>query len=374
MHLRDSSVQIRRGSRIFHHLNGPLLRTFASLIFLLVTWGQSLTAQTLSVATVTRPPFSLVENGRDSGFSIELLAALTERLGWEYEINRVDVFSDMLGVVRRGEVDLAIANISITAAREIEMDFSQPIFESGLQMMVKIEDMQAPSLLKAVLSWDLVVAIGIAFVLLVGGGMLMWVFERRAQPYFDRPLKEAWFPSFWWALNLVVNGGFEERVPRTPIGRMFGVTLVISSLFVVSVFVAKITAVMTVDAITGSVNSINDLYGKHVGTIKGSTAAGFLDRREIEYREYDGLSDMIADFEEGAIRIVVFDAPILSYYTAHDGARFGRTVGPVFLKENYGIIFPDGSDRVEDVNRTLLALREDGTYDAIYRRWFGARD
>jgi len=351
-----------------------LLRTFASLIFLLVTWGQSLTAQTLSVATVTRPPFSLVENGRDSGFSIELLAALTERLGWEYEINRVDVFSDMLGVVRRGEVDLAIANISITAAREIEMDFSQPIFESGLQMMVKIEDMQAPSLLKAVLSWDLVVAIGIAFVLLVGGGMLMWVFERRAQPYFDRPLKEAWFPSFWWALNLVVNGGFEERVPRTPIGRMFGVTLVISSLFVVSVFVAKITAVMTVDAITGSVNSINDLYGKHVGTIKGSTAAGFLDRREIEYREYDGLSDMIADFEEGAIRIVVFDAPILSYYTAHDGARFGRTVGPVFLKENYGIIFPDGSDRVEDVNRTLLALREDGTYDAIYRRWFGARD
>ena len=339
-----------------------------------MTWGQSLTAQTLTVATVTRPPFSLVENGRDTGFSLELMAALTERLGWEYEINRVDVFSDMLGAVQSGEADLAIANISITAAREIEMDFSQPIFESGLQMMVKVEDMQAPSLLKAVLSWDLVVAIGIAFVLLVGGGMLMWFFERRAQPYFDRPLKEAWFPSFWWALNLVVNGGFEERVPRTPIGRMFGVTLVVSSLFVVSVFVAKITAVMTVDAITGSVNSINDLYGKRVGTIKGSTAAGFLDRREIEYREYDGLSGLIADFEEGIIRVVVFDAPILSYYTAHDGARFGRTVGPVFLKENYGIIFPDGSARVEDVNRTLLALREDGTYDAIYRQWFGARD
>ena len=202
----------------------------------------------------------------------------------------------------------------------------------------------------------------------------MWTFERRAQPYFDRPLKEAWFPSFWWALNLVVNGGFEERVPRTPIGRMFGVVLVVSSLFVVSVFVAKITAVMTVDAITGSVNSVNDLYGKRVGTIKDSTAAGFLDRREIQYREFDGLSELIEAFEEGNIRVVVFDAPILSYYSTHEGARFGRTIGSVFLKENYGIIFPHGSPRVEEVNRTLLALREDGTYDAIYRRWFGTRD
>ena len=136
-----------------------------------MTWGQSLTAQTLTVATVTRPPFSFVENGRDAGFSIELLAELTDRLGWEYEVNRVASFPEMLGQVRSGEADLAIANISITAAREIEMDYSQPIFESGLQIMLQVEDMQTPSLLKAVLSWDLVAAIAIAFVLLVGGGM-----------------------------------------------------------------------------------------------------------------------------------------------------------------------------------------------------------
>ena len=40
--------------------------------------------------------------------------------------------------------------------------------------------------------------------------------------------------------------------------------MVISSLFVVSLFVARITAVMTVDALNGSVNSVSDLYGKRV--------------------------------------------------------------------------------------------------------------
>lgn len=350
-----------------------MLRYFLSCCILLLTWGQSLTAQGLTVATVSRPPFSFVENGRDTGFSIELLTELSERLGWDYEINRSDGFSDMLEQVRSGQADFAVANISITAAREIEMDFSQPIFESGLQMMVPISDVREPSLTNALLSWDLAAAIGIAFVLLLAGGMVMWGFERRAQPYFDRPLKEAWFPSFWWALNLVVNGGFEERVPRTPVGRMFGVMLVVSSLFVVSVFVAKITAVMTVNAITGSVNSVNDLYGERVGTIEGSTAAGFLNRREIDYRGYDGLSSLLAAFEAGNIRVVVFDAPILGYYSSHQGSNFGQTVGPVFLKESYGIIFPSGSALVEDVNRALLALREDGTYDVIYHRWFGSR-
>lgn len=342
-----------------------------SLLFWLMLWGHVVAAQTLTVNTVTRPPFSMVENGVDTGFSIDLVDALAERLGWQYQINRLDSFGAMLDGVRHGEADLAAANISITAARETEMDFSQPVFESGLQIMVHAEDARPPSLWRAMLSWDLAAAIGLAFLVLFGGGMLMWVFERRAQPYFDRPLREAWFPSFWWALNLVVNGGFEERVPRTPVGRMFGVLLVISSLFVVSVFVAKITTAMTVEAITGKVNSVNDLYGQRVGTIENSTAAGFLERRDIDHYGYTGLAELIDAFESKKIDAVVFDAPVLNYYVNHQGEAHGRTIGSVFLRENYGLLFPQGSPYTEEVNRALLRLQEDGTYSQIYKRWFG---
>lgn len=331
------------------------------------TWAQSLT-----VNTVTRPPFSMIENETDTGFTIELLEALFKHLNQPFSINRVDEFSQMLSDITNGEADLAAANISITASREINMDFSHPIFESGLQIMVARDDMHEPSLLRALLSKDLIMAIFIAFLLLGGGGMMMWLVERRAQPYFDRPLKEAWFPSFWWALNLVVNGGFEERVPRTPIGRVFGVVLVVSSLFIVSVFVAKITAVMTVEAISGNISSVNDLYGKRVGTLSGSTAAGFLDRREISYQGYANLDELISGFETGDVRAVVFDAPILNYYANHSGAGLAQTIGPVFLRESYGIALPSGSPLTEDINRALLALREDGTYDRIYRKWFGS--
>jgi polar amino acid transport system substrate-binding protein len=351
-----------------------MVRFFASFVLGALLLTQSLAAQSLNVTTVTRPPFSMYEKGEQTGFSMDLLRALSDAQGWTYEINRVEQFAKMLDAVQAGEADLAIANISITSARETQMDFSQPIFESGLQIMVPAAQSDGLSLFRALMSRDLLIAIGLAFVILMGGGMLMWVFERRAQPYFDRPAKEAWFPSFWWALNVVVNGGFEERMPRSVFGRMFGVVLVFSSLFIVSVFVAKITTVMTVEAISGSINSVKDLYGRQVGTIEGSTAAAFLDRREIDYAAYPGLDEVITSFEQGMLDAVVFDAPILSYYAANESRGDAIMVGPIFMRENYGIVFPSGSPLVEEVNQALLALREDGTYDDIYRKWFGNRN
>ncbi len=328
-------------------------------------------AQDLRVATVTRPPFSMVEAGAETGFSVELWRALAADMGRETSFQRAEHFGDMLGLVERGEADAAIANISITAARETDFDFSQPIFESGLQIMVH-GDAASPSIWSALFSKDILLAIALSFGVLFAGGMLMWRFERGHDGYFDQPAKKVAFPAFWWALNLVVNGGFEERVPRSLFGRLFGVLLVVSSLFVVSLVVAKITATLTVAEIQSSVNSVNDLYGKKVGTTRGSTASTYLDNRGVNHRGYDDLAGLLEAFESGALEAVVFDAPILAYYVnTSDGDA--ALAGPVFLRENYGIVLPSGSDLAEPLNQSLLRLRENGRYDEIYRKWFGAR-
>lgn len=329
-------------------------------------------AENLSITTVTRAPFSMIENGKDTGFSIDLFDEIAKNLGWTYSIDRKDNFSDMLAAVESGQADAAVANISITARREAVMDFSQPIFGSGLQIMTH-SDPNTGSIFSILLSRDLVLAIFGAFALLLGGGMLMWHFERRHQEYFALNAREAMFPAFWWALNLIVNGGFEERQPRSPMGRLFGVFLVISSLFFVSLFVAKITAAMTVGAIQANVSDINDLYGKNVGTISRSTSANFLDARDIAYFEYGDVTSMIDAFESEQIDAVVFDAPILAYYVNSQRDQNARLIGKVFLAENYGIALQSNSPLAEQINHSLLELREDGTYDRIYKKWFGSR-
>jgi polar amino acid transport system substrate-binding protein len=277
----------------------------------------------------------------------------------------------MLNAVTSGTSDAAIANISITSAREQAMDFSHPIFSSGLRTLIPLKPDSSFSLISTIVSWELFFAIIGAFGVLLAGGMLMWRLERNHQDYFDKPAHEAMFPAFWWALNLVVNGGFEERVPRTPFGRIFGVLLVISYLFVVSIFVARITAAMTISAIESSVSSVNDLYGKRVGKVAGSTAEAFLQNRDLNGYALNDLSDVLRAFEDGDLDAVVFDSPILAYYVKTDGARFGQLAGPTFQHENYGIALPSGSELVEPINQALLELREDGTYAQIYLKWFG---
>lgn len=324
----------------------------------------------LTFTTVERPPFSMESTGERTGFSIDLMRAIAKELGRPIQFQPVETFGEMFSAIEQGRADGAIANISITAAREQVMDFSQPIFESGLQIMLP-SDESSVSLFSVIATRDIAFFLLSAFGALFVFGMLMWVFERKRQPYFQRPFKEALFPSFWWALNLVVNGGFEERVPQTRVGRFFGVMLVVSSLFIVSIFVAKITAAMTVAAISENVDSINDIEGRAIATTGGSTGEAFLANRDITFTPYTKLTDMLADFENGTVDAVVFDGPILAWYLQSRGKGNGRLVERVFKRENYGIALPTNSPLTEEINRALLALRENGTTDDLQRKYFG---
>ncbi|WP_298259130.1 transporter substrate-binding domain-containing protein [uncultured Litoreibacter sp.] len=343
------------------------LLTVLLVLLPFATWAQD----PVKIATVSRAPFSFVDNGQATGFSMELWDMVAADLGIDYEIVRTDSFSGMLDMLTNGTADGAISNISVTAEREVRMDFTQPIFDSGLQIMIH-DSNNSTSLWAALVTRDIGFAVLAAAALLFGGGMLMWVFERGRSEYFSRPAREVMFPAFWWALNLVVNGGFEERMPNSRPGRFFAVLLVVCSLFLVSVFVAKITAAMTVNALQNSIENLSDLEGKKVGTIAGSTASTFLSDREVLHSGYETLEGILADFEDGVLDAVVFDKPILAYYIAHDGRGKAHLIDRTFKPENYAMALPTGSPLREQIDQSLLKLRENGAYDRLRAEWFGS--
>ncbi|MFQ6551539.1 transporter substrate-binding domain-containing protein [Aestuariibius insulae] len=56
------------------------------------------------------------------------------------------------------------------------------------------------------------------------------------------------------------------------------------------------------------------------------------------------------------------------YVAASDGAL--KIVGETLGTEDFGFIFPKGSDLVEPMNAAIAAMREDGTLDALNKKWF----
>ena len=69
------------------------------------------------------------ESGDYTGFEIDLVAAVAERLGREVEIVNIP-FNGLFSAVQSGRIDLAVSSITITAERLESVSFAQPYYDS----------------------------------------------------------------------------------------------------------------------------------------------------------------------------------------------------------------------------------------------------
>src|SRR5690606_20137927 len=153
--------------------------SFAALVltFILTPWSAALAQgsgqQKLRVVTRVLPPVVMERpGGKFSGFSIELWERIAEKLKLEMTFHVAPNVGALLADVRAGKADVGVAAISITSAREAEFDFTQPILNAGLQIMVRgrgQDDGSNPlgDLLGLLLSPAILVWLGIAMLLIV---------------------------------------------------------------------------------------------------------------------------------------------------------------------------------------------------------------
>src|SRR5438034_8012326 len=97
--------------------------------------GSAFGQQKIRIVTKPVQPFSFTENGKLIGFSIDLWEAVAREAGLQFEIKSVETVPQMLEALKTKQADVAIAAISITAERHAMMDFSQPYYDSGLQIL-----------------------------------------------------------------------------------------------------------------------------------------------------------------------------------------------------------------------------------------------
>lgn len=130
---------------------------------------------------------------------------------------------------------------------------------------------------------------------------------------------------------------------------------------------------LTVRADNEAIISEADLAGKKVGTRAGSTSERYLKENhpDADVVAFPGIIEAYLDLEAGRVDAVLYDAPNVRYYVRRDTSTDLKTVGGILRGEQYGMAFPEGSPMVETVNQALKILRENGTYDRIYAKWFG---
>ena len=330
---------------------------------------------TLRVATRVLPPLVVDNNGVLTGFSIELWNSIAERLKLK---TNYQVFPDVraqLEAVRSDKVDLGISAISITSERSKEFDFSQPMLNAGLQIMTRGRGEAGDAnplwdLLRLLFSSTILVWLGIALLLILIPAHLIWLLERDHKEGIvpTRKYFPGIFYAMYWAAGTLATQS--DAMPRQWFARVLAVLWMFTGVVFVAYYTAQLTATLTVQQIQGNINGPDDLPGRKIATTRGSTSAAFLRELKVETLEFTNIAEAYDALLDKRADGVVFDAPVLLYYAGHDGKGRVQTVGPVFRKEDYGIVFRTNTALRRQVDSVLLALREDGTYQQLYDKWF----
>jgi polar amino acid transport system substrate-binding protein len=132
------------------------------------------------------------------------------------------------------------------------------------------------------------------------------------------------------------------------------------------------TATQSVMVKTGSdIQGIDDLEGRRIGVQRGTTGADLAATvKGAEVLRYEIIDDAFNALAADRVDAVINDYAV-SAYAAERRDDF-EIVDRNPTVENYGLVFPKDNPALRDAfNAGLAEIRANGTYDEIFRKWFG---
>jgi len=339
------------------------------VLILCLLFSSPAAAQKLVVGTKPSPPFAMkADDGTWTGISIELWKQLATELGVTYEIVEYDL-PGLLAAVQHHEVDIAVASLTVTADREATLDFTHPIYSTGLSIATRPGGKSGTlSVVKGLLTWDLAKLLGALFALLSMIGVLLWILERRRNEQFPKRPVDGIVAGVWWSAVTMTTVGYGDKSPITLAGRLLGIVWMFAAIIIISFFTATVTSTLTVDRLESAIKGPEDLVHVRVATVAGSTSATYLDRHNIKYRNVSSVLEGERLVAASDVDAMVYDAPILQYIAKHDLGGAVMVLPNVFDHQDYAFALPDGSALREQVNRVLLKeLASDRWHDLVER-------
>ncbi len=332
----------------------------------------------LRVAVKDAPPFVLEAPGGElSGISIELWERVADRLGRETEIVRIDEVPEMLAAVEAGEVDAAIAAISITPEREVRLDMSHGYHLAGIGIAVSEDAMRSGFLtgIRNLISPQFLAATGALAVLLVGVGIVVWLAERRGNAeQFPRDPVRGIGNGFWFSAVTMTTVGYGDRTPLTLPGRLVALVWMFASIIVISAFTGSIASSLTAARVEGAVRGLNDLPSVRVGAVTGTSGATALADRGVVAVGFPDVDAGMSALAAGDLDAFVHDHPILVHAARSRHAGAVAVLSLQFDLTSYAVAMPGGSELLEPVNVAILEVTRDAAWTAVIRRYLGDRD
>src|SRR5262245_19169021 len=352
------------------------LAVFLALLFACGDVGAqtpSVPDKELIVGTKEAPPFAMKQqDGTWRGISIDLWRRVAERSHLRYRFAEADTVQALIDGTADGTFDAAIAAITVTAARERAVDFTQPFYSTGLGVAVSMTEGRWRSVSRALFSYGFFQAVLALLGIALCVGFVIWLLERRRTEHLGGGAKGLG-SGVWWSAIAMTQAGAAQNAPGTLPGRIVAIGWMIASIIAIAVFTAGITSTLTRRELQGVVHNVNDLRSVRVGALAGSSTINYLDRQRMSHRTFDTAQDGLAALQAGAIDAFVYDKPLLTWVVLHDFSTTLRMLDLVLDTQNYAIALPKGSPLRANLNAPLLEEIESEWWQQTLFQYLGKK-
>ena len=258
-------------------------------------------------------PFSYqASDGSWKGLSVEMWDLVARQLHLDSRFTGMNR-SELIDAVSTGQARFGIGALSITTERLQRVDFSAPIYVTGVAILVPYVPRSAWGVLRdALLSATFLRIVGGLLALLAVVGTIFWIIERPSNPDFSGTPIQAWGSGVWLSIVTMSTVGYGDKAPRTLGGRVVATLWMFGSIMLISIFTGTVTTLLTVERIGPRVGGFEDLGRARVVCVGASAAAQLLADRRVTAKSYPDLNQALQAVVDGQADALVHDRALLA--------------------------------------------------------------
>ncbi|XP_059145982.1 glutamate receptor ionotropic, kainate 3-like isoform X2 [Physella acuta] len=345
----------------------------------------------LRVATKEQDPFVIKRGDGYIGFSIDLLDLLKKKVNFSYELFEAeDVKTNgssplgengMVYALQTGNASMAIGALEVSAERENTISFSYTILSSQASILIKKADSTTNffQFLGPFSAWLWLMIL--VFIMVAGVSLyVMSRFDPTQEGNIQRfDLKE----SLWYSINIVLQGSTDYS-PQTTSMRAIIAFFWFCVLIIEAAYTANLAAHLTLQQIDNRIKTVHDLASQTLlryGVEKGTELHKFFQlQKEDPYQRMwtfmklheadvvlENTTEIIDQVKAGKLAFIADGVTNGYYANQHCGIE---SIEQNFGSKDFSLGFPKGAPYLDDINRALLQLKEEGALDTLKEKWW----
>ncbi len=353
------------------------------LFFVAVLGGSTLRAEAqpevvqpaVTVGVFQDAPFAVRSaSGQWTGFAIELLIEVAARTGFTVEFKEYPSLEALYSAVSRGEVDMGAGNTLVTSRDLVNVDFSQPMLDGGLRLMVDKRERHSIARL-----WEGLKRNGHAWAVVwvpcavFAASILVLVVLRLLDPQFTRHWRDGFAESFYHVVSICVTGKtkYSGALAGGWVSRIVAALWLCFGFGIVAYITSILTSVMTANTLTGAIASPKDLTRKVAAVLEGSAGDRYCAVHDVQVVRVATLDEAVKALLARRVDAIVSDAASLeSFDITHPDLPITET-GELFERRHFAYpIKPNSPGLLKQINVGLLRVRESGILDHVRGEWF----